>query len=213
MNKPDFEIKLRLAARLESEREGRDALAELSELNALGGVGTFHEFSALDKKVRGFSRPRRRALRYGSLAAGLILVVLLSVMRPLWQASPPPLYPGDTATAPDSLPGGTPADTRLIPLSFTLPERMTVASAELDNGESVYHLEDAARDDVVLKLRREPEAESFEGLSPFELDGITAYSVSTPDYKLVAFNKDGVRYELSCRYELSTLVELSEKII
>ena len=106
------------------------------------------------------------------------------------------------------------ASYELLPLSFELPPRFTVASVELDGERTIYHLADRELDDVVLTLERAGGLSRYDDLTPLAVGGRSAYGSSGGGYSLLAI-QDGetdVLYVLTCKYEVSTLVQLGERI-
>ena len=81
-------------------------------------------------------------------------------------------------------------------------------------GQSVYILADRYGDDVVLTLEAKDEAMNTSGLTSIKTEaGDTVYYKASDRYKLVTFKHNGRLYTMTCRYEMSTLMELSEKIL
>lgn len=110
--------------------------------------------------------------------------------------------------------GGTNA--LLMPLPFDLPENFTVATAKMDNGQSIYYLSDAFYDDVVLTMEPVSDAQDSmdtDGLRVFDVNGKTVYGSTTGAYSFLTFEEDGVQYTLTCKYDINTLLELSSAII
>ncbi len=154
-------------------------------------------------------------------AACVVLAVLVPVLASRFSTQPlaPPAQSvaAEAAAGADNAPadGSPAAEEALLPMDFDLPANFTVAAAKLDNGKSVYALEDDAQDDVVLVM--EPEAqltpEDTAGMRQIEVNGQVAYVQDKPDYKLLTFEKDGVVYTLTCRYDVNTLLGLGREIL
>lgn len=161
----------------------------------------------LDRRVR--ARQRKRAavgwISGAAAAATALLLVVGLLPRRLQSFDSPPPAGGISRPAADT-------DT-LLPLTFTLPDNLRVASSEYDNGQSVYTLRDDAQDDVVLVMEPAETFEAPDGFSPLTIDGSTAYARRTRDYNLLTFSAGGITYTLSCRYELDTLVALGRQIL
>ena len=103
-----------------------------------------------------------------------------------------------------------------MPLPFNLPENFTVAAAKMDNGQSIYYLADTAKDDVVLTMEPVEDAGGdmdTDGLRVFDINGKTVYGRSAGAYSFLTFDEDGVRYTLTCKYDINTLLALSRAII
>ena len=104
-------------------------------------------------------------------------------------------------------PAPTPA--AAIPLSATLPAGFTESGFELDNGKSVYYIEHAYMDDVVITLENATLSDTS-GLTAITLGDKVVYGTQTDSYNLLTFQRDEVVYELTCRYDINTLLELGE---
>ena len=102
---------------------------------------------------------------------------------------------------------------QLIPISFTMPDNLSVASKKLDNGQSVYRLDNTTGDSIVMTMERDVGLPDTSQLSDVNINGYTVYAAQTADYNFIAFTKDGVTYTMTCRYQIETLVELSENIL
>lgn len=100
----------------------------------------------------------------------------------------------------------------IIPLSFALPPNLMVASVEEDNGKSIYYLQNTQADDVVLTLEYADEYD-FAGLDTAQINGSTVYYKYRSDYSLVTFEKEGVLYEMTCKHDVATLMDLSSYIL
>jgi hypothetical protein len=184
-----------------AEGYGAALRREAAELARRGVAYNTPELDARVKALTKRARPRAYRYRWLGLAAACLLLVLLPLLRVTRDApSDAPAPPSDTGL-------------ELLALSFTLPENLSVARAEADNGQSVYHLTDARRDDVVMTLEAAYGGFSEDGLRAIPVGGSVAYARSGGDYSLLTFEKDGVRYVLTCRYELDTLVSLGEQIL
>ena len=164
----------------------------------------------------------RRKL-WGLIAAcfALILLVPYAVRTPDI-GNPPPQY-SDTAPGaetpgpaeePDAQPVSPPAY-EILPLSFSLPERFTLAGFEQDVAKTVYYLEDSKRDNVVMTLERSEDAEDFEknALVPLVINGHEAYGSTGNGYSLLTFEKQGIVYVLTCRHDINTLLSLGGIIL
>ena len=160
----------------------------------------------LEDRAQAPRRKHRKGPLIAVLAAAAALLLVVGLLPRLLRGfdNPPP---ADSASSPASA-----ADT-LLPLNFTLPDNLRVASSEWDNGQSIYTLRDTARDDVVLVMEPGSTFAAPDGFSPLSIDGSTAYARRTRDYNLLTFSAGGITYTLSCRYELDTLIALSRQIL
>ena len=107
----------------------------------------------------------------------------------------------------------TPADTGIIPLNFTLPENMSVVKSELDRTRSVYTLEDKEGDNVVMTLERSADGAQTGDMTPMEINNTRVYFKSDSNYNLLRFKSGGIIYELSCRYDINTIIGISKNIL
>jgi len=101
----------------------------------------------------------------------------------------------------------------VIPLPFTLPEHLTILSAEREGEKSVYHLESSSSDPIVLTLESTSRFPDTEGLTPVDIDGQTVYTASRPEEQFLTFQKDGILYEMTCPSDLEALIALSRAIL
>ena len=102
----------------------------------------------------------------------------------------------------------------VIPLRFELPETFTLSHMEQDRALSIYYLSDENQDDAILTLQ--PEA--YEPLP--ELPYVSLIINDTPvsaligaDYQLITFEKDAIRYTLTCQHDINTIAALSAAIL
>jgi len=159
----------------------------------------------LDTRVAGLMRTlkNRRFIRLagGLAAACLLLVIAIPIMYQLKN-------PGDINSS-DLYSESTEAESpsvKLIPLSFTLPDNLTVTDSKVDNGASIYYLSDSFADDVVLRM------EYSDSLKPIKIEGNEAYGISTDSYKMLSFVHDEILYTLTCKYDINTLIAVSKHI-
>ena len=102
---------------------------------------------------------------------------------------------------------------QLIPLDFILPQNLSVTDTKLDRGQSVYTLENTTGDDVVMTLEKNAGLPDVTELRSVTINGQGAYAVQKADYQFLVFEKGGVTYTLTCRYQLDTLVSLGKNIL
>ena len=198
-------------------------------------------FARLDRMVDekiGRTRSRQRSYRrvWGGLAACLLLAVLIFPLRS-WlgdtaqdQAEPQvamfaaeeeiveeamaeePAYDAAVGGAEYVEPGTEYYE--VIPLSFQLPETFTLSHVEQDRALSVYYLSDANLDDAVLTLQ----PERYEPLPdlpyvPLWINGTPVSTLTGADYQLITFEKDSIRYTMTCRHDINTIAMLSSAIL
>lgn len=199
LEQPSAEPLFRELAARYAETEGQLLRQELDAANSLS-----YYTPALDRKIHRLARGRNAGrILLGLASAAACLLAVLTVPSLLRNSGAANTNPGTSHA------GGAPA---IIPLSFSLPENLSVADTELDNGQSVYYLSDRYEDNVVMTLEK-TDFEPGEGLTAIRINGSAAYTRATADYQLLTFCKDGVLYTLTCRYELGTLLNLGEQIL
>lgn len=101
----------------------------------------------------------------------------------------------------------------IIRLTATLPENFSISNVEQDNGETIYYIVDANKDNVILSICKSDDALDTEGLKQINIDGTPVYVLTKNDYTLLKFKKDGNVYILTCKYDINTLIEIGESII
>lgn len=218
------------------ETDGQKLKEELAELEQ---QGVSYVTPRLDKRVRELTgaRSRKTILRAVALIAACFVLVLI-IPRVLDRADSGLAAPQSAETAEmeedvaedeaveeeatdeadiatDSVEEAAPemaaAAYEVIPLAFALPQNFEVASVEQDNAQSIYFLRDLWQDDVVMTLEYTGEPLEVEGLTQLELAYGTAWAESNQDYSLLVFEAGGLRYTLTCRYDLNTLLPLAER--
>lgn len=155
---------------------------------------------------------RKKYIRFGSIAAACLLLVFTVPVILRFTVYSPETATSDTASeAPSS---SSDEQSGLITLSFELPDNLSVVETEVDNGVSIYHLDDTRNDDVIMQLESTATANvDFDTLKPITINGQQTYGLSTASYKIIMFINDNVLYTLTCQYDINTLVELSENIL
>lgn len=203
-------------ARSYVEQYGKELGQELEELEK-------HEIPAatpsLDRRVHRavYAPARRRNMRIlGALAACLVLVLLVPRLMSL-QLPESAGEAQSSAVAEDAAPQESAMpneDLLLIPLSFELPDNLSVENSELDNGKTIYYLHNTQLDDVVMTLEKTTaENVAHDGLVEIQINQSTAYGMSGPDYNLLTFQKEDIAYVLTCEHDINTLIGLSKHIL
>ncbi len=103
----------------------------------------------------------------------------------------------------------------IIPLNATLPDNFTVSAVEQDVARTIYYIDDANEDNVVLTLE-DTEGQALEvpeDLDVIMINGVETYGKYRPDYSVLMFEQDGIEYVLTCKYDMNTLMELGEAIL
>ena len=225
--KNDRDALLSALARQYAEDWGRELQREATALPPAHAPG-------LDRKVReGLSRRRRvrrQMISFGAVAACVALIVAAGLLYPGPGAPKGSMNEAAQAQAEDSLTdseknlGLTPTNAApsaeapevsmsVLPLTFDLPAQFAVADVTVDNGQTVYTLSDVLLDPVVLAMEATDAPIDTGRLIPVTLGGETVYARSTADFSLITFNRDGLRYTLTCRYDINTLLGLGREIL
>ena len=105
-----------------------------------------------------------------------------------------------------------PEDFAVIPLSASLPPEFTNSGFVQDNGKSVYYIDDVYKDNVVVTLEKAALPDTS-GLTVITLGDTVAYGTQTDSYSLLTFQNGGVIYELTCQYDINTLLKLGEAFV
>jgi len=157
---------------------------------------------------------RKPYLRIATVCAACFAVVLLlplalrtGVSFPDSATSTPPAH-SDAA----ELPAQPQQDFAVIPLTAPLPSGFNETGFEQDNGKSVYYIENVYRDNVVLTLEKGALPDTG-GLTAITLGDTVIYGTQTGSYSLLTFQSGEVVYELTCRYDINTLLKLSEAFL
>ena len=196
------DIASRYAAHYGEELQ-REAMGDLPTLSTVGE-------RRVKRAIRGIKLRRiLPAAAAGLAAACLALVFALSALNP-----PAPRHDQVAAAPePDAVFTAESAAYEIIPLAFSLPKNLSVADVDQDRARTIYYLEDEWQDDVVLVLVEADEAIRPEGARPLTINGETAYSLSRDGYQQLVFAENGIAYELTCRYDINTLIALSKNIL
>lgn len=104
-------------------------------------------------------------------------------------------------------------DAKLIPISFELPSNLYVSSSKVDQGESVYRLSNIYNDEIVLIMKEGQLDDAYREYHEETIDGYTVYGYSQAGCQLLAFEKDGITYVITCRYDMGTLIDLTQHIL
>ena len=115
-----------------------------------------------------------------------------------------------------------------IALKKELPQEYTVAEVKQDGDKTIYHIESATLDDMIITLAKTSEdrtkiagqdaAREQAGFIKVDLllaggQALEAKALSKADYNLLAFRTDGIDYELSCKYDINSLLTLGTYLI
>ena len=115
-----------------------------------------------------------------------------------------------------------------IALKKELPQEYAVAEVKQDGDKTIYHIESATLDDMIITLVKTSEdhariagqdaARAQAGFIKVDLlvtgrQALEAQALSKADYNLLAFRADGIDYELSCKYDINSLLTLGTYLI
>ena len=142
-------------------------------------------------------------------------------------ATRPPEESGMTSAAAPGQPGypasAGSAGHELIKLAFKLPPNCSVADVEQDIGQTIYYIKDTQRDDIVLIAEKtvdtggtgiyDEDRLKRRGLSKIEINDTALYAVAKTDYNYFTFQRDGIIYNLTCKYDYKTLISFCEFIL
>lgn len=194
---------LRALARRYAEQSGTQLNREIASVQSQGAVWNT---SRLDRRVLTRRRTRNAVIATLAAAACVALVFISPIVQNLTSTPPSADAQGYVMRDPS-------AEYEIIPLGFTLPANLTESGFTQDYEKSVYTLSDNLLDDVVLTLEPYTDSALFASLAPLTIDGGGVYYTSTADFKLLTFEKDGVLYTMSCKYDINTLINLARAIL
>lgn len=100
-----------------------------------------------------------------------------------------------------------------IPFSNPMPDRFEIEDVEQDEGKTIYYLKEKHQNDIILEMERTEINTISDDFKEIRINGKPAYLLEETDYSVLIFEKYGIAYKMTCRYESSTLVEFAEKII
>ena len=110
-----------------------------------------------------------------------------------------------------------------ITLAFMLPPEYNVSGWEQDIGQTIFYIDEAANDNIVLVAERTVETGGTgnydealfieAGLREITINDTRMYAVARADYSLFTFQKDDIVYRMTCKYDYKTIVSLCEKIL
>ena len=96
----------------------------------------------------------------------------------------------------------------IIPLDLPVKSGYSVVSAVQDVNRTIYFITDIMQDNIVLILRRGKLTDiETSKLTSVSFGDTSAYLSYDADYSLLVYEKDGVIHELTCRYDVNTLVD------
>jgi len=176
----------------------------------------------------------RRSYKYITTAASLVLLLVsISVIFVMFGSldktdNSPQLeesvYDSEIANSIDNIDsadgdefkdGNASVSTLYVPLAVKLPVHLTVGEMEMDEAKTVYSLKNDSRDDVVLVMEQLIYVDELDvgGLKTFEVNGVEVFYENSADFRFMCFDYDGVRYSMTCKYEIETLEEFTRFIL
>ncbi|MDR1439100.1 MAG: hypothetical protein LBJ10_03535 [Clostridiales bacterium] len=129
-----------------------------------------------------------------------------------------PDYGAIDGGSPDYGNGSAPQYDGAIPLGFALPAGFSISNAEQDREKTIYYLEHAASDDIVLVMEPSQTAALDELIGSGELNTIEigpniAYGAYNADFSELVFERGGIVYDMTCKYDINTLIGLCGAIM
>ena len=163
---------------------------------------------------------RRPYLRVATaLAACLVIVLLLpyifklSIYSPSTSDSAPPIISATPKPPASDQTSRPQPEFAAIPLSASLPDGFSQIGFEQDLEKSIYYIEDAYLDDVVLTMEEARDPPDTGGLVEILIGDSVAFGTQTDGYSLLTFERDNVLYEMTCRHDINTLIKLGEALL
>ncbi|MCL2057750.1 MAG: von Willebrand factor type A domain-containing protein [Oscillospiraceae bacterium] len=96
----------------------------------------------------------------------------------------------------------------IIPLDFPIRSGYSIVSVIQDAGRTVYFIANEKQDNIVLTVRRGSlPADIAAPLTGIGIGGADVYLAYNEDYSLLLFERDNLVYELTCRYDVNTLMD------
>lgn len=101
----------------------------------------------------------------------------------------------------------------IIPLEAALPDNFSITNIVQDGSETIYNIADTNNDGVILTICKSDGTMDIDGFEQININQTPAYVLEEDDYILLKFEKDGCLYSLTCKYNVNTLIQISESII
>ena len=96
----------------------------------------------------------------------------------------------------------------IIPVDFPVKSSYLIVSTVYDSGRTIYFVSGANQDNIVLSLRRGTISGSETAyLTPVTIGGTKVYLSYDADYSVMLYEKDNVVHELTCRFDVNTLID------
>ena len=215
------------------ERYGSELRAELEQLEQ-APMASIPEISLERRVRRKIAALRRRPyLRALPMVAACIVIAVIylpnllnsgvsksSTHEPSLAAptAPSSRIPSESAHTEQSAPAtAAPAPEaqvyEAIPLSAPLPRGFTLTGFDQDREKSIYYIEDANLDDVVVTLEPAGAPPDTTGLVEIILGGSVVYGRQTDAFSLLTFSSGDVLYTLTSRHDINTLLRLGNAFV
>jgi len=202
------------------ERYGSELRAELEQLEQAPTV-SIPEIS-LERKVRRkiAAQKRRPYLRALPMVAACIVIAAIYLPNLLRSEDSSPSYQASSPAAPAVSGSPAPAaqapetqEYAVIPLSAPLPRGFTLTGFDQDHEKSIYYIEDANLDDVVITLEPAIAMPDMTGLVEIVLGESVVYGRQTDAFSLLTFSSDDVLYTFTSRHDINTLLHLGNAFL
>lgn len=96
---------------------------------------------------------------------------------------------------------------------LALPANFTIREMEEEVGKTTYHLDHTEGEAVTVVVEAGVLAEEYHTLSAVTINGQTAYKREGEAEQLLAFEKDGYSYIMTCQQDFQALQQLGEFIL
>ncbi|MCL2059086.1 MAG: hypothetical protein FWH01_08525 [Oscillospiraceae bacterium] len=130
---------------------------------------------------------------------------------------------GGTGGAPFTSPAGGAPGHEMIALSFNLPPNLSITNVTQDIGQTVFHINEANSDDIVLIAEKSGAAGGTgvydedrlksRGLKEIAINDTKVFAVAKADYSYLTFQSEGIIYSMACKYDYNTIIALCEYIL
>ena len=203
MNELDKQFKR--IAREYAERYGQALDTERAQLEQDGAP---HPTETLERRVMQSVRGNKLLRYQRAFAAVAAVFVLVVVGMQVWR-----FMDGPASNAPNTAAEATAPCYEVIPLAFSVPDGFTQTAFRQDYAKSVYSFADIMLDDVVLSMEASTKPLDTAGLTAIQINGAAAYVSDDQGFCLLTFYQNGVLYELTCRYDINTLLRFGAEIL
>jgi len=155
-------------------------------------------------------KKRTTSIWISTIAAAACFVIAVTALSGLWAKQ------GSLETE-DTAPGDQDSVVMregFISMSFDTGPQYHISDTDYDNGKSIYYVDNTALDNIVMILEKSDEDfKEYQKLTRMSVAGVIAYGIYRADYSLLAFERGGIYYTLTCGYDIRTLIDFAEIII